>query len=54
MSAENDARRDLLMMAAAIASELCRDHDMRDPAMRTHVALQAIQLALEIERLTPR
>lgn len=43
-----------MLMAATIAAELARDHDMRDPAMRTHVAQQAVELALEIERLTPR
>lgn len=49
-----ECRRDLMMMAAAIAAEIARDLDIKFPETRTLIATHALALALEIERLTPK
>lgn len=49
------ARTNLLMMSAAIASELAGTYDSIDnEKTRAHIALVSVQLALKLEELVPR
>lgn len=49
------ARTNLLMMSAAIASELAGTYDsIKDPKTQAHIALLSVQLALKLEELVPR
>ncbi len=48
------ARTNILMMSAAIASELSTVYDVTTDDGRKHVALTALQLALKLEELVPR
>lgn len=50
----SETRRDVMMMAACVASELTHGFDIRDEYTRDSVASQAVSMAFAIEKATPR
>lgn len=50
----NAARRDIMMMAAAIASEFAHNYKLEIAESRDYIARHSVMLAFEIEKVTPR
>ncbi len=50
----NEARRDIMLMAASVATEVIKLSDMTTPEGRAYIAEHAVALAIAIEKATPR